>query len=319
MGAQLPSPAIFVMLLVLVLTTPSSTTLATLYTERNDVLRANRFEIVVGSGFKWDYTPAVWSSAFVSTNDEIPGLDAICSLLSSLTAVDHRVDSDKYHRKNDAGDNMDMNNEKNKNKNAHELELVSVIGGMGFLQLATCTEFARLTLFDGNINELTKALRLREMVSEAENPEEAANFARHMDRIDKEIRRKGSDGELDAVSSFYLPLGLLQRGARLAPFTPADQGGRSEEGRETEPTTSRYPSSPPQGDGVNGFAFRYDGREVSMETLLPPSLYPELTNLWSARNFSRAASLLRDRLNRRLFVGLPPEGSLDAEVRREKD
>jgi len=121
------------------------------------------FDLRIGSEFKWDQYPPTWTSVFLGSNDEIPRYKSFTNQLKAYSD--------------------------------DEIELISIIGGMRFLDLLSETNFHRVTLFDKNINEFTKfILILREF--EDLNYESYDQFR----NIDEQIRSE--------PEKFYLPARL---------------------------------------------------------------------------------------------------------------
>ena len=86
-------------------------------------------QIMMDANWKWEATTAPrWTSAFLGTNDIFGrDVDDVAKRLSTFRT--------------------------------EELEFVSVVGGLKYLQILGRVNFSRITFYDSNVNELTK-LRL---------------------------------------------------------------------------------------------------------------------------------------------------------------
>jgi hypothetical protein len=93
---------------------------------RNLSRNARAFRIPLTKSFKWDFKPAVWTSAFMASNDVVDNWEEIADQLSSLPP--------------------------------EELEFVSVVGGMKFFELLEGLSPGRITLFDNSINQLMNVI-----------------------------------------------------------------------------------------------------------------------------------------------------------------
>ncbi|MBN1688240.1 MAG: hypothetical protein JW893_03995 [Candidatus Omnitrophica bacterium] len=128
------------------------------------------WQIVMEGNFKWDFGPPIWSSVFLGSNDQIFCYEEIIRQLRGFCR--------------------------------EEMELVSVIGGMRFLSFLEDLEFSRITLFDQNINELTKIIRVEEYLSRT--PFEKFD---HFHELNQSI--------YENPSAFYFPEDLCRRGVQF--------------------------------------------------------------------------------------------------------
>lgn len=81
-----------------------------------------------------------------------------------------------------------------------EIELVSVVGGLKFLELVSELDFHRITLFDKNINELTKVVRVLEELRER-SYEDYDHFRDTADYIAELVFDEDSVLEYDGIST----------------------------------------------------------------------------------------------------------------------
>jgi hypothetical protein len=127
--------------------------------------------ITLGGNFQWaaDLHP-VWTSVFMRSSDFVPDMPLV---LTSMRAF----------RK-------------------HEVEFVTVIGGMSYLNFLNHARFKRVTFFDQNINEVSKLLVLHKEL--ATRPFSEYNYFHD---VDQTIR--SNPGE------FYLPKPLADLGFTL--------------------------------------------------------------------------------------------------------
>ena len=154
------------------------------------------FKLRVGSEFKWDQNPPTWTSVFLGSNDEVPNLQ---ELKNQLEAYDK-----------------------------DEIELISIIGGLRFFDLISDVDFKRVTLFDRNINEFTKLVRILKEL-EKSGYEDFNNF----ERLDREIKNK--------PEQFYFPADLSEN----MEFQPKPDFTFQYDGKETPLHTLLSPDEYP--------------------------------------------------------------------------
>ena len=183
----------------------------------NNNINIQPMKVMMDANWKWEASVAPrWTSSFLGTND-VFGRD-IDDIVNRLRTFDTK-----------------------------ELEFVSVIGGLKYLQILGRVNFSKITFYDSNINELSK-LRLVHK-----------GIASHT--YDEWITARGLIGVNSYVvknhDSFYLPHDLYEDGVSMI----ATRDFRW-------PQSSRHLYQDPHGP---------DARTSPMWTLNNPILFPEYT------------------------------------------
>jgi hypothetical protein len=219
----------------------------------SDSSEKKEFTLVIGKAFKWDRNPPTWTSMFLASNDHLPHYSAICAHLEALIETIAN------------------------NNNNTEIELISIVGGLGFLPILECATFSRVTLFDGNVNEFTKVFEFIRHLKNYPTNYEAVDFAA---TFEEELKNE--------PEKWYLP----------APLLKTD---------DANPRKLKIEQS-------KEFAFEYEGQAAPLTSMLSPSHYKELA--WhpsSPAAYQRVRTALIQNLNERLY--LKPPDDVDAKGR----
>lgn len=94
------------------------------------------YKLILGNNYKWDINPTIWTSVFLGTNDHIINFKEITTQLNA------------YKKE--------------------EMEFISIIGGMKFLEILEEIQFNRVTFFDKNINEISKLMLVIDYLNKIE-------------------------------------------------------------------------------------------------------------------------------------------------------
>ncbi len=215
--------------------------------EGKNNMRIEPTKIMMDAHFKSESsTSPRWTSAFLGTND-VFGRD-IDDIVKRLNSFDKE-----------------------------ELEFVSVIGGLKYLQILGRVNFSRITFFDSNINELSKLRLVHKRIAALSYDEWISSLG----LIDINTR------VVQSHNSFYLPHNLYEDGVEME--AAADFRW---------PQSSRHLYQDPKGP---------DARTSPMWTLNNPILFPEYT--WNPTreeyNNVRYQVVTNGIVNEKFFLKLP--------------
>lgn len=189
------------------------------------VASARRPTVVTTGSIKWDFQPASWGGVFMGSND---ALKVLRDLNVHLWALGQE-----------------------------QVELVSVVGGMYYLRILENARFHRVTLFDGNVNELAKAWRVAELLRASDS---YAEFKRGYDAYAEDV-----DAHFGA---HFLPSDLAGAGAAFEPH-----GVFTYHKQRDSPLAILGPRTWPKFQWRPAGAQQYNGTRENVREALSPRLF----------------------------------------------
>jgi hypothetical protein len=192
-----------------------------------------KFKSIIDGKFKWGEEQLLWCSVFMGTNDTTQQIKNFDKLLEYINIVQPPK---------------------------QKINLISVIGGMFFFKLIEKVEFNHIVLFDSNINEHIKIVKVINSLINTKY-----ELYDKFDSLDKQIRNN--------ITEFYLPKAA---------------------GKQLSLEISK------------NSVFEFGNKKSSVETIFPPSIYPEFAWTPESREcFDKAKKNLTENLDRNIYCFLP--------------